>query len=117
MGVRKDSQEDGWPLSTGSAAAPAVSSLANPDGQHWPLRNLRPHQADNSIGEMAVRSEYQPQTLPYQEGFQTLKTSRQRHAQLNGRPWRRHAFRPGQGATYLGRDKPLDQLPDKGGQA
>lgn len=117
MEVRKDSQEDGCPLSPGSAAAPAVSSLANSDGQHWPWQNLRSHQVDNSIGKMAVGSEYQPQTLPYQEGFQTLKTSHQRHAQMNGRCWRKHAFRPGQGAMYLGRDKPSDQLLDKGGQA
>jgi len=116
MGVRKDAIEDGCPSSTGSAAAPAISSLAIPDGQHWPPGNPRPRWVDNSIEEMAAGSEYQPQPLPYQEGFQTPKTSHQRHARLKSirgedtqAGWAREA-------TYLGRDKPLDQLPDKGGQ-
>lgn len=109
--------EDGCPSSTGSAAALAMSSLANPDGQHWPPRNPRPRWVDNSIRERAAGSEYQPQPLPYQEGFQTPKTSHQRHARLK----RRHAKEDTQagwarGATYLRRDEPLDQLPDKGGQ-
>ena len=102
MGVRKDALEDGGPLSTGSAAAPTIPSRANPDGQHWPPRNPRPCRVDNSIGEMAAGSEYQPQPLPYQEGFQTPKTSRQRHARLKSRRWRRHASRPGQGGHVFG---------------
>lgn len=97
MGVRKDALEDGCSLSTSSAATLMISSLVNPDGQHWPPRNLRPRWVDNSIGEMAAGSEYQPQPLPYQEGFQTLKTSHQRHALLKSRRWRRHANRLGWG--------------------
>lgn len=116
MGVRKDALENGCPLSTGSAAVPRISSLANSDGQHWPPRNPRPRRVDNSIGEMAAGSEYQPQPLPYQKGLQTPKTSHQKQALLKSRHWRRHASRPGQGARVFGGREPLDQLPDKGKQ-
>lgn len=116
LGVRKDAPENGCPLGTGSAAVLLISLLANPDGQHWPLRNLRPRRVDNSIGEMAAGSEYQPQPLPYQKGLQTPKTSHQKQALLKSRHWRRHASRPGQGARVFGGCEPLDQLPDKGEQ-
>lgn len=48
------------PLEHWQCCCPSSSSLANPDGQHWPRLNLRPHQVDNRIVEMAVGSEYQP---------------------------------------------------------
>lgn len=85
------------PLEPWQCCCPSSFFPTNSDGQHWPRQSLRPRQIDNSTEEIAVGSEYQPQTLPYQEGFQTLKISHQRHAQMNGRCWRRHTIqaRPG----------------------
>lgn len=102
VGARNDAMEDGRPSSTSSTAVLMISSLANPDGQHWPPRNPRPCWVDNSIREMAAGSEYQPQPRPYQEGFQTPKTSHQRHTLLKSRRWRRHANKPGQGGHVFG---------------
>lgn len=116
VGVRKDALEDGCPSSMGSAATLMISSQANPDGQHWPLRNLRPRWVDDSIGEMLQGQNTSPSPChtrrvsrhpkPAIRDMLCLKAGSGEDMQAG---WAR-------GATYLGRDEPLDQLPDKGGQ-